>query len=220
MCVRARGKAWDHTRADKKERVLPEYSWDYCFPGDEMGYKWTVLVGRERRTKAWMATTIPSKGGMGRFAVDKRVEFIGECGDGERDVIVKSDQENSAHYLVREVVEQRLENKTLVEEAPMKSSGSNGVVERAVQEVEGAVRAVFLVLQERLCRKVDARARVVAFLPEYMAYIMNRLKVGEDGKTVYERVRGKRASVVGLEFGEKVLFKIHAGSKLQKINPR
>ena len=97
VCVKARGKEWDHTRVGDKERVLPEYSWDYCFPGDEMGYKWTVLVGKERRTKGWMATTVPSRGGLGRFAVDKCLEFIGECGDAERDVIVKSDQENSEH---------------------------------------------------------------------------------------------------------------------------
>ena len=50
VCVRARGKEWDHTMAADKERLLPEYSWDYCFPGDEMGYKWTVLVWKERGT--------------------------------------------------------------------------------------------------------------------------------------------------------------------------
>ena len=91
VCVKARGKEWDHTKIGEKARALPEYSFDYCFPGDEMGYKWTVLVGRERRSKAWMATTIPSKGGMGRFAVDNCLEFMAECGDGEREVIVKSD---------------------------------------------------------------------------------------------------------------------------------
>merc|ERR1712048_180942 len=123
-------------------------SLDYCVPGGEMGYKWTALAGRERRSKAWMATTIPSKGGMGRFAVDKCLEFMAECGDGEREVIVKSDQENSANYLVQEIVEMRAANKTLVEESPKKSSGSNGVVERAVQEVEGALRAAHLALQE------------------------------------------------------------------------
>ena len=65
VCVKARGKEWDHTRATDKERLVPEYAWDYCFPGDEMGYKWTVLVGKERRTKGWMATTVPSKRGYG-----------------------------------------------------------------------------------------------------------------------------------------------------------
>eukprot|EP00973_Karenia_brevis_P063696 8853985-Karenia_brevis.AAC.1 len=47
ICVRARAKEWDCRRNDGKERKLPEYVWDYCFPGDEMGYTWTVLVGKE-----------------------------------------------------------------------------------------------------------------------------------------------------------------------------
>ena len=40
------------------------------------------------------------------------------------------------------------------------------------------------------------------FLPEYAAYLLNRLEVGKDGKTAYERAKGKLATVVGLEFGE------------------
>ena len=47
VCVRARGKEWDHAKVKEGERLLPEYSFDYCFPGDELGYKWTVLVGRD-----------------------------------------------------------------------------------------------------------------------------------------------------------------------------
>jgi hypothetical protein len=121
---------------------------------------------------------------------------------------------------VKELVETRIEGKTMVEDSPKRSSGSNGVVERAVQEVEGSIRAGFLALQHRVGRRIDARERLVAFLPEYMVYLMNRLKTGEDGKTVYERVRGKQGSVVGVEFGEKVLYKIQAGGRLQKINPR
>ena len=32
-------------------------------PGDELGFRWTVLVGKERQTKGRMATAIPTKGG-------------------------------------------------------------------------------------------------------------------------------------------------------------
>ena len=67
VCVRAYGKEMDHRRDTGKERMLPEYSWDYCFPGDELGYRWTVLVGRERGTKCWMATVVPTKGGGSKF---------------------------------------------------------------------------------------------------------------------------------------------------------
>ena len=98
--------------------------------------------------------------------------------------------------------------------------GSTGSVERAVLEVGGQIRALFLALREKLSRKIDARERIVAFIPEYAAYLMNRLEVGKDGKTAYERVRGKKATVLGIEFGEKLLYKVKPQSKLEKINPR
>ena len=44
VCVQAQGRDDDHKRDQGKERRLPEYSFDYCFPGDEFGYKWSVLV--------------------------------------------------------------------------------------------------------------------------------------------------------------------------------
>ena len=48
VCVRARGREMEHAKDKGGERKLPEYHFDYCFPGDEMGYKWTVLVGKEK----------------------------------------------------------------------------------------------------------------------------------------------------------------------------
>ena len=48
VCVEAMGKEMDHRRGEGNPRKLPEYSWDYCFPGDELGFKWSVLVGVER----------------------------------------------------------------------------------------------------------------------------------------------------------------------------
>ena len=64
----------------------------------------------------------------------------------------------------------------------MKSSGSNGIVERAVQDIEGRMRALLLGLQGRLGCALDARERIVAFVPDYAAYLLNRLHQGSDGK--------------------------------------
>ena len=52
-----------HFKDGDKERVLPEYSFDYCSPGDELGFKWIVLAGKERGTRSFMATAVPTKGG-------------------------------------------------------------------------------------------------------------------------------------------------------------
>ncbi len=69
-------------------------------------------------------------------------------------------------------------------------------------------------------RKIDAREKIVGFIPEYVAYLLNRLSQGEDGKVPYERIRGKKPTILGLEFGEKLLYKVKRGSKLEKINER
>ena len=151
VCVRSQGREIDHTRDKGKGRDLPEYSWDYCFPGDELGFKWTVLVGRERVAKSWMAVAVSMKGvGTGRFVVDTRLDFIGENGGGEWVIIVKTDQEPAIECLIKDLVDARGVGTTMVEESPVKSSGSNGIVERAVQEVEGKMRAIFLSVEERL----------------------------------------------------------------------
>eukprot|EP00973_Karenia_brevis_P001043 142793-Karenia_brevis.AAC.1 len=72
--------------------------------------------------------------------------------------------------------------KTVIEEAPKKVKGSNGIVERAVQELEGHVRAFLLSLEERLGVKVNAKERIVAVIPAYAAYLYKRLHRGDDGK--------------------------------------
>ena len=53
-----------------------------------------------------------------------------------------------------------------------------------------------------------------------MGYLINRLKKGEDGKVGYERCKGKKPTVMGIEFGEKLLFKRRAGQKKEKMNER
>ena len=72
-CVKAKGKDLDHRKAVDGERGLNEYSFDYCFPGDEFGHRLTVLVGRERMSGTTMATVTPSKGGSGKFMTARNV---------------------------------------------------------------------------------------------------------------------------------------------------
>ena len=46
------------------------------------------------------------------------------------------------------------------------------------------------------------------FIAENAACLINQLEVGKDGKTAYERCRGKQAIVMANEFGEKILWKV------------
>eukprot|EP00973_Karenia_brevis_P083270 11546577-Karenia_brevis.AAC.1 len=90
-----------------------------------------------------MATTVPHKGGRGGFAVDRRMEFRDENRDSHNNMLVKSDTEESMRLLIKMIKEERLDGKTVVEEAPRKVKGSIGVVEKALQELEGACKSHF-----------------------------------------------------------------------------
>ena len=155
---------------------------------------------------------VPTKGSSGQFAVDRALDFIAEVGDMDGQVIIKNDQEPSIQYFIKDLVESRESGRSHLEESPVKSSGSNGVVERGVQGVEGHIRAIFLALQGRIGRKIDAREKIVNFIPEYASYLMNRLEVGKDGKVAYDRAKGKKPTVLGVEFGEKTLVQSKANS--------
>ena len=49
---------------------------------------------------------------------------------------------------------------------------------------------------------------------------MDLLEVVKDGKTAYERAGGKKTTVLGNEFGEKLLYKVKIKNELEKINAR
>ena len=125
-----------------------------------MGYKLTVLVGRERVTGASFATAVPTKGSTGRFTIEKMIEFVEELGDGSQQIVVKTDQEPSIEAVVGDLVKEREEGRTIVEESPKQSSGSNGIVERCVQGVEGHLRVILLEFESRVGEEVDAKNRL------------------------------------------------------------
>ena len=68
VCVKARGKELDHSRDEGKERKLPEYGWDYSFPGDELGFRWTVLGGEGAADERVDGDGFSDEGGHGALS--------------------------------------------------------------------------------------------------------------------------------------------------------
>ena len=89
--------------------------------------------------------------------------------DGEIPEGAVDEERESVKQLIRQVQEERKEGKTVVQ-TPVESSGSTGVVERGVQEIEGGMRVLLSVLQDQVGVKLSAKERNVAFIPEYAAY--------------------------------------------------
>ena len=73
VCVRAKGKDLDHRSDPLKERSVPEYSFDFAFPGDEFGHKTAVLSGLV------LAAAILVKGSEGRYMLDKVLDYLAEA---------------------------------------------------------------------------------------------------------------------------------------------
>ena len=107
--------------------------------------------------------------------------------------------------MIQDLIEHRENGKTIPEEAPVKSIGRNGIVERGVQEIEGHVRALFVALQERIGIRVDTRERIVVFILEYAAHLVNRMNVGTDGTVASERIKAKKPTLWGSSLGESLV---------------
>ena len=88
-CVRGRGKEASHVKSQNEPGDVPEFHFDWCFPGEEEAFKnLTVLVGRMRGTRMTMSTLMPSKS-TGEFASKRIMAYLRECGCELSKIIVK-----------------------------------------------------------------------------------------------------------------------------------
>ena len=83
---------------------------------------------------------------------------------------------------------------------------SNGIIERAVGLVAGQARTLKAALEHRIGTRVPPDARILCWLVDFAAYLMNRCDIGSDGKTSLQRLHDRRDNTPILEFGEKILY--------------
>ena len=168
FCVMGKGKAAPHYKQDRDDG-LPELHIDYCFMATENKPLATSLVAKETTSKMVMATVVPMKGASIEFPVKRCLGFPKEIGLENADVVLKSDQENSIMDVLNNVARRRQadsklehfegrgpqtagprQGRAIPEASPTGSSGSNGVIERTVQAIEGQVRTLKLALESRI----------------------------------------------------------------------
>jgi hypothetical protein len=156
-----------------------------------------------------MSSAVPSKS-TGTFIAKRVVSFMREIGLEHVDVIAKSDQEPAINALLLEVGRVRAANSSgryIVEQSPVGSSQSNGIAERAILSVQQQVRVLKCALETRWKVDIHSKHPVMPWLIEYASYLLNRFEVGRDGRTSYERCKGKPSKTLGFEFGESVLWR-------------
>ena len=82
----------------------------------------------------------------------------------------------------------------MTENSPSGSSKSDGIVERALQCVQGMIRTIRSAVAEKWEVKKDVHF-VWPWIAKQAGFLLTRFEVGRDGKTACERRTGKTAKV-------------------------
>ena len=201
-CVRGRGECTPYRAAKRAEDAVPELHLDYCFLGKKEETSQPILVARCRDTRMTLSFLCKSKGAADEHVVTRILAFMKEIGHTSK-VIMKCDQESSIKAVVDKVAERR-EGQTVMEHSPVRSSGSNGIIERGIKDVEYQIRCMKSALDDRICTDLSIDSNVLPWLIEFASVLVNRYLVGRDGATAFERLKGKTSRMLGHEFAEVV----------------
>ena len=206
-CVRGRGESHPHYKVPEEKRAIKEIHMDYCFMGKKDEKTQPILVIRDRDTKLTCSVLVREKGAADDFVIKRILAFMKELGYEGMRLIIKSDQESPIQAVVIKLIKARGDQVTIPENSPVQSSGSNGVIERAIKEVEAQVRVMKSALDDRAGIDIRGTSNILPWMIEYASVLLNRYLVGKDGRTAHERSRGKTSKMLGFEFGERVHFR-------------
>lgn len=204
-CVSGKARNRPHKKQKDKVHQVPNIVVDYCFLGGEGDEESLVVqVTRDEASSYLFAHAVPRKG---LTRIRGAVELVKDIDRlGYKTIVLKTDNEPAMKTL-QEEVKSRMTERTILENSPAGESQSNGVAERAVQAVSEHARVLRSALQNRLGVALGCKHPVIAWLVEHAASCISRYHVGFDGKTAYERVKGKKFHQEIVEFGEKVMYR-------------
>ena len=106
------------------------------------------------------------------------------------------------------------------ERPPVGESQSKGIIERAVGLVADQARTLKAAIEHRIGTRVPTDARILCWLVELAAYLMNRCDIGSKGKTPLQRLHGRKDNTPILEFREKILYMPAKPARGGKWEPR
>ena len=210
-CVRGKAKALNHAQKDE-DRVssVPIVSLDYAFmykrtakeiaEGTERGMP--TLVIKDRQSKTIKSRVVPAKS-VDPYAIKVVKDTIDQL--GYKKLILKSDGE-PAILALKEKVKAEREEDIILENSPAHDSQSNGEIEQAIQSWQGQCRTVKSAFETRCKRKLPNNHPLFPWLVIHASDLITRFSKGVDGKTAYERIKGRKFNRPMVEWGECVQY--------------
>ena len=130
----------------------------------------------------------------------------GHAGGDGGELILKSDGEPSIRAL-RDALGRYHGGKVTPELPPPGESQSNGRVEEAGKTLRGYIKVFMDMLEEKVNQKLPTDAVVLQWLVRWVAMLHSRFRLGPDGKSAYERQRGRKCRLEVIPFGETVHYR-------------
>ena len=203
-CMRSRGLMEKHTKQKEEDKnpSIPTLGIDYYYLGEkEEGLP--HLQVRDSHTGMSWASPVPAKGNE-TFAVNFMLGVLDEV--GYKRLILKSDNEPAIKAL-KDAVKAASQVDVILEESKTGDSQSNGLAEVAVRESKRQCRAMKSALQEHLGVEIGEKHPILSWLARHGNFLISRYRVGQDGKTGYEKLKGKKWRRPVVTFGERVWFR-------------
>ena len=209
-CVEAFAGEMAHRRSSHERRDFPLISVDYFFLSskgivtrDEVENKWDspptdtlrVLAGRCSSTKTLFAHAVPQKGddpnGYAAKCLPDSISWMGHARVAIRSNGCDVTCEGSTPY----------------------DPQSNGAAESAARLVKGQLRALQLGLERELSSHIPIGHPILTWMVRHAAMVSTMFVVGDDGKTAWQRTRGKVCNIDLIQFGEVTRYKCRSQEK-------
>ena len=228
-CRRGRGVKGAHYRGRDTDHDFPTISIDYAYIGsspedDEKLYmdakgradrgvdavedvvprgSVCTLVVHDSRSGGIYGVQVDRKGVSARVQA-KLIEILNTL--GYKRVVLKSDQEPSIIALKRSIQQLWEMGEATLEDSPAYDPKSNGAVERSVRTLKEQVRTMKSDLEDRVGRKLTEGEgedrNLLCWMIEHAGCLLRRFKIGSDGRTAYERIKGRKSNRSMVPFGE------------------
>ena len=206
-CRAGRARLAPHiSEPQDRERIGITVNADFAFMGSEEAEEdmQPSLVIYDDHASAFWALGVRNKT-VTEQVVKYFKDILDESGyEGEK-ITMKTDQEPSMLALKRAVATAR-SGETVPIESPVRASKSNGRMENAIGVWQGQLRTIKHHAEAKLGRRIEVDGVLFSWLIPFCTQIMNKYRVGPDGRTAYERITGhkNRHQVIG--FAEAVDF--------------
>ena len=196
-CVAGRGRSDRHSIAhEREEHTVPVVCIDYCYlsgKADEDSGKATPILAMRHCHDGWLdALALPSKGTQHSYSAKALAARLAAAGHAQ--IILRSDQEPAIVELKRaaaKICREEHGQDIILEESPVAESQSNGSAEEACRSVKGMTRTLRFSLEALHGIQIGPAHPILPWMVQHGAFLISRGQMGSDGKTAYDRRRGR-----------------------------